>query len=108
MKENRRMSISSSAPHNKLLAGFHRKSKIMALQQHKVLLILVSLLFTFPNTTVAQQKDQGLSLSGSEQENVGTITLTVTDKYGRYVSGLSKDQITILDEKTPQEILGFE
>ena len=68
----------------------------MALQQHKVLLILVSLLFTFPGATVGQQ------------QNVGPITVTVTDKYGRYVAGLSKDQITILDEKIPQEIVRFE
>jgi hypothetical protein len=33
--------------------------------------------------------------------------VTVTDTYGRYVSGLSKNAFTILDEKQPQEITYF-
>jgi Ca-activated chloride channel family protein len=36
-----------------------------------------------------------------------TLTVTVTDTYGRFVSGLSKKAFTILDEKTPQEITFF-
>jgi Ca-activated chloride channel family protein len=36
-----------------------------------------------------------------------TFTVTVTDTYGRYVSGLSKGAFTILDEKKPQEITYF-
>ena len=36
-----------------------------------------------------------------------TLTVTVTDTYGRYVSGLSKKAFTILDEKQPQEITFF-
>jgi Ca-activated chloride channel family protein len=36
-----------------------------------------------------------------------TITVTVTDTYGRYVSGLGKGAFTILDEKKPQEITYF-
>ena len=36
-----------------------------------------------------------------------TVTVTVTDTYGRYVSGLGKGAFTILDEKKPQEITYF-
>lgn len=36
-----------------------------------------------------------------------TLTVTVTDTYGRFVSGLSKKAFTVLDEKAPQEITFF-
>jgi Ca-activated chloride channel family protein len=36
-----------------------------------------------------------------------TVTVTVTDTYGRYVSGLGKAAFTVLDEKKPQEITFF-
>lgn len=36
-----------------------------------------------------------------------TLTLTITDKSGRYVGGLSKEQITLLDQERPQEIVNF-
>jgi Ca-activated chloride channel family protein len=36
-----------------------------------------------------------------------TFTVTVTDTYGRYVSGLGKAAFTVLDEKKPQEITFF-
>jgi Ca-activated chloride channel homolog len=36
-----------------------------------------------------------------------TLTVTVTDTYGRYVSGLGKKAFTVLDEKQPQEITFF-
>jgi Ca-activated chloride channel family protein len=36
-----------------------------------------------------------------------TFTVTVTDTYGRYVSGLGKSAFTVLDEKKPQEITFF-
>ena len=36
-----------------------------------------------------------------------TFTVTVTDTYGRYVSGLGKAAFTVLDEKQPQEITFF-
>ena len=86
----------------------NKKSKVKAQSGHRVFLILVWLLFIFAKPVVAQQQNQGSSLSGTEQGKVGPIRITVTDPYGRYVSGLNQDQITILDEKMPQEILGFE
>ena len=33
-----------------------------------------------------------------------TLTVTVTDTYGRYVSGLNKNAFAIFDEKLPQKI----
>ena len=39
--------------------------------------------------------------------DVVTLTLTVTDLYGRYVSGLSKNAFTILDNNQEQEITYF-
>lgn len=36
-----------------------------------------------------------------------TFTVTVTDTYGRYVSGLNKNAFTVLDEKQPQDIAFF-
>jgi Ca-activated chloride channel family protein len=60
--------------------------------------------------STAQQK------SGHEVDQKGvvitntdliTFTVTVTDTYGRYVSGLGKSAFTVLDEKKPQEITFF-
>lgn len=36
-----------------------------------------------------------------------TFTVTVTDTFGRYVSGLNKNAFTVLDEKQPQDIAFF-
>lgn len=36
-----------------------------------------------------------------------TLTVTVTDTYGRYVSGLSKTAFTVTDDKQPQDITFF-
>lgn len=36
-----------------------------------------------------------------------TLTVTVTDTYGRYVSGLGKGAFTVLDDKKQQEITYF-
>jgi Ca-activated chloride channel family protein len=36
-----------------------------------------------------------------------TLTVTVTDTYGRFVSGLGKSAFIVLDEKKPQEITFF-
>src|SRR3954463_7870271 len=36
-----------------------------------------------------------------------TLTVTVTDNYGRYVSGLDQKAFSISDEKVPQEIQFF-
>ena len=55
------------------------------------------------------QQKMGTELDGPVIVNTDliTLTVTVTDTYGRYVSGLSKKAFTILDEKQPQEITYF-
>jgi Ca-activated chloride channel family protein len=57
------------------------------------------------------QKDQkqGTEIAGPVIVNTDliTFTVTVTDTYGRYVSGLSKNAFTITDNKKPQEITYF-
>lgn len=41
------------------------------------------------------------------QTDLVTLTLTVTDVYGRYVSGLTKDAFTVFDNNEEQEITFF-
>jgi Ca-activated chloride channel family protein len=36
------------------------------------------------------------------------LTITITDKSGRYVGALRKDQVTVFDEKAPQELTLFQ
>jgi Ca-activated chloride channel homolog len=61
-----------------------------------------------PNPSPTQQK-LGTELDGPVIVNTDliTLTVTVTDTYGRYVSGLSKNAFTVLEEKQPQEITYF-
>jgi VWFA-related protein len=49
----------------------------------------------------------GGSFGQTTQEPSVTLTLTITDKSGRYVGGLRKEQITVLDQERPQEIINF-
>jgi len=60
------------------------------------------------NTQGGQQKP-GTDLDGPVIINTDliTLTVTVTDTYGRFVSGLNKSAFTVLDEKKPQEITFF-
>lgn len=64
-----------------------------------------------PDQTANQAGQQrlGTELDGPVIVNTDliTLTVTVTDTYGRYVSGLSKDNFTLLDQKLPQEITFF-
>jgi len=51
------------------------------------------------------------SIKGDDREIVHsdlvTFNVTVTDQYGRFVSGLGKSHFTVLDDKTQQEITFF-
>lgn len=60
-------------------------------------------------TASPPQSKLGTELDGPVIVNTDliTLTVTVTDTYGRYVSGLSKNAFAILDEKQPQEITYF-
>ena len=92
------------------------------------------LIFTLALTFAARSQDQGQKPSqekpavyaptqspSPEKQKLGTdldgpilihtdlitLTVTVTDTYGRYVSGLSKNAFAVFDEKQPQEITYF-
>ncbi|HAF24694.1 MAG TPA: hypothetical protein DCK93_17615, partial [Blastocatellia bacterium] len=60
-------------------------------------------------TPPASQQKSGNEIDGPVIVNTDliTFTVTVTDTYGRYVSGLGKNAFTVLDEKKPQEITFF-
>ena len=65
---------------------------------------------TPPETETPSDKQKpGKELEGPVIVNTDliTFTVTVTDNYGRYVSGLNKNAFTVLDEKRPQEITFF-
>lgn len=78
------------------------------------LVLLVSLLTalaTFaqepvPKPTVPVQGQDNRPDILIDQDMV-TLTLTVTDYYGRYVSGLTEDAFTVYDEKKKQDIIFF-
>ncbi len=59
--------------------------------------------------SAAQQKAPGDFTQGPVITNTDliTFTVTVTDTYGRYVSGLGKAAFSVFDEKKPQEITYF-
>ena len=86
------------------------------------IVVLVALTASDSARTQEQKKDQdkptgaakpdqktGTELDGPVivHTDLITLTVTVTDTYGRYVSGLSKNAFTVLDEKKPQEITYF-
>ena len=56
-----------------------------------------------------KEQKQGTEISGPVIVNTDliTFTVTVTDTYGRYVSGLSKGAFAVFDNKKPQEITFF-
>jgi Ca-activated chloride channel family protein len=64
-----------------------------------------------PTPPAEEQKEQkqGTEIAGPVIVNTDliTFTVTVTDTYGRYVSGLGKNAFTVLDDKKPQEITFF-
>jgi Ca-activated chloride channel family protein len=58
----------------------------------------------------SQKQKLGTELDGPSvliNTDLITLTVTVTDTYGRYVSGLNKNAFSIFDEKQPQEITFF-
>jgi Ca-activated chloride channel family protein len=61
-------------------------------------------------TPTPPQKKLGIELDGPSvitNTDLITLTVTVTDTYGRYVSGLSKTAFSVFDDKQPQEITFF-
>ncbi len=74
-----------------------------------IFLTLILTFFTSFLVAQEQPKTQPIEEEGEVRVQVDlvTLTLTVTDNYGRYVSGLSKDAFTIFDENQEQEITFF-
>ncbi len=84
-------------------------------------LFVACLALVAPSSSRAQQKQSSPSpqpspQSGQQQGDDGpvivntdliTLTVTVTDQYGRYVSGLNKKHFTVFDEKVEQTIEFF-
>jgi len=62
-----------------------------------------------PEPTPQGQQKPGHDVEGPVITNTDliTFTVTVTDTYGRFVSGLNKNALTVLDDKKPQEITFF-
>jgi Ca-activated chloride channel family protein len=64
-----------------------------------------------PSATPADPQKQGREVNDNGIERTHTdlvnLTVTVTDTYGRYVSGLNKNAFAIYDEKQQQEIAFF-
>jgi Ca-activated chloride channel family protein len=65
---------------------------------------------TAPAASVAQSASAAATF-GDEQLIVNsdliTLNVTLTDMYGRFVTGLTKEAFTVLDDKEPQEITFF-
>ena len=55
------------------------------------------------NKSVTTKSDQSLQLN----VDLVSVTVTVTDSYGRFVTGLAKDQFEVYDDKIKQEIAHF-
>ena len=63
-----------------------------------------------PSPPAPQQPRMGTELDNGPlitNTDLITLTVTVTDTYGRYVSGLSQKAFNVFDEKQPQEITFF-
>lgn len=76
-----------------------------------LLVSFLSVLAVFPQDP---QPQPTVPIQGQENEpgikidqDLVTLTLTVTDYYGRYVSGLTEDAFTIYDDKKKQDIVFF-
>ncbi|HSK70907.1 MAG TPA: VWA domain-containing protein [Pyrinomonadaceae bacterium] len=75
-----------------------------------VFVLLFGAIFAFPQETqptpppiVEDDDKEPVKI----QTDLVTLTLTVTDIYGRYVSGLTKDAFTVFDDGNEQEITFF-
>src|SRR6185295_17125421 len=63
-----------------------------------------------PSPATKEPRKMGTELDGPvilTNTDLITLTVTVTDTYGRYVSGLSKGAFAVFDNKTQQEITYF-
>lgn len=76
--------------------------------------LLVSLFSTFTLLAQDPQPQPTIPIQGQDNQpeikvdqDLVTLTLTVTDYYGRYVSGLTQEAFTVFDDKKKQDIIFF-
>jgi VWFA-related protein len=74
------------------------KRQVNKLTKRSLLLVFTVLLFPIG----------AASQPASKTSDPVSLVVTITDKTGRYVSGLSRDQITVVDEDVTQEIGSFD
>jgi VWFA-related protein len=74
------------------------KRQVNKLTKRSLLLVFTVLLF--PIAAASQP--------ATKTDDTVSLVVTITDKTGRYVGGLSRDQVTVIDEDVPQEIGSFE
>ncbi|MEZ5344035.1 MAG: VWA domain-containing protein [Pyrinomonadaceae bacterium] len=91
--------------------GLLESSRLRLVSRTSVIILVcfISILTAFgqdPQPTPPTQGDDSDAEIKIETDLV-TLTLTVTDYYGRYVSGLTKNNFTIYDEKQKQKITFF-
>ena len=76
-------------------------------------LVLWLIVFSFAAFSISAQTPNPTPPPNDDDEQIGqinvhtdlvTLTLTVTDQFGRYVSGLSKSAFTISDNNEEQEL----
>lgn len=64
-----------------------------------------------PAVTQVASTTSATGMTGDDQVIINTdlitLNVTLTDTYGRYVTGLNKKDFTVLDDKEPQEITFF-
>lgn len=56
---------------------------------------------------IARRSDRGRTPPIRAEVNLVLVPVTVTDRHGAYVGGLTKDSFTVLEEKVAQPILSF-
>jgi VWFA-related protein len=78
-----------------------------------ILLLLLAFGFALTSIQAQQQDPQKNSVSDSEEEvisletNLVVLNVTITDPKDRYVSGLKIEDFSILEDKSPQNIINF-
>lgn len=81
------------------------RSRRMALAFFAVIILSASLFPQTPTPTPTPEDDPNKPIA--VRTDLVTLTLTVTDLYGRYVSGLNKNAFSVFDNNQEQEVTFF-
>ena len=96
-----------------------QRTRLYYLAMWSVSFLLLSTICALPALPVSSAQDKAAPAPQPNQDekesmpvikagtNLVTLNVTVTDPYGRYVTGLTKDHFEIYDEKVPQKIQFF-